>query len=324
MGKQFDIPILYTVFNRLDLVKKTFPEIKRIKPLQLFIGADGPRTKGEKKKTDEVRKYIIDNLNWKCEVKTLFLEKNLGVHKATFKEIDWFFNNVEKGIILEDDDLPNKSFFKFCREMLIKYEKDKRIFSISGFTSLKKIRIRESYYFSKNFGVWGWATWKDRWKNSNLLKSDYELYKKNKKLNKIIQNPIERAVLRKRFDYYLIGGVRDWAFSFLFIHYKKNGICIKPKINLIKNLGFGKEFTNTYPNIIDRKFLCIENQELDFPLVSPIKIEPNKELCKKEFELDLLRIFLKNFFKKLHFLIISPIINQIKNFSCKKRRGDSS
>lgn len=96
-------PILYLAFNRLDSVKKTFPEIQKAKPMQLFISFDGPRTSEEKKKTDAVRKYVLENINWKCKVKTLFRDKNLGCKYVVAGAIDWFFENVKQGIILEDD-----------------------------------------------------------------------------------------------------------------------------------------------------------------------------------------------------------------------------
>jgi hypothetical protein len=293
METQFDIPILYTVFNRLDVVKQTFSEIKKIKPKQLFIGADGPRNYEEKKETDSVRKYILENINWKCKVKTLFFEKNLGVNMATFKEIDWFFKNVEKGIVLEDDDLPSRSFFLFCKEMLIRYEKNPKVMTISGFTPIETPFLKESYYFAKNFGCWGWATWRDRWQKTNLLSSDFEKIEKEKKLNKIFKNPIERIILRRKFRYNLIGKVKGWDYAFSFLHYKNNAISIKSKKNLVKNLGFIDESTNTSNNFLDRKFLCIKASDLNFPLIHPKKIEINKSLSNKELRTDILRSLLK-------------------------------
>jgi len=157
-------PVLFIVFNRLDTTKQVFEEIKKAKPQKLFIAADGPRNFQEKNKTDVVRKYILENINWKCEVKTLFREKNLGCKYAVAGAIDWFFDNVEQGIILEDDCLPSQSFFKFCQEMLEKYKDDERVMHISG-TNVEGIsKIDQDYFFAINFNVWGWATWKRAWK----------------------------------------------------------------------------------------------------------------------------------------------------------------
>src|SRR3989339_483651 len=125
-------PVLFIVFNRLDTTKQVFEEIKKAKPQKIFIAADGPRNKEEKKKTDAIRNYILKNINWKCELKTLFREKNLGCKYAVAGAIDWFFENVEQGIILEDDCLPSQSFFIFCQDMLERYKTDQRIMHISG------------------------------------------------------------------------------------------------------------------------------------------------------------------------------------------------
>lgn len=302
MAAQFDIPILYTVFNRIESVRRTFSEIKKIKPKQLFIGADGPRDLEERKKTNAVRKYILDNIDWECKVKTLFFNKNLGANIATFRAIDWFFKNIKKGIILEDDDLPNRSFFAFCKKLLFKYEREPKVMSICGFTQLRNINIKESYYFSKTFGVWGWATWRDRWQKTNLLLSDYERIKKNGGLSKIIQNPIERIITKRRLDYNLIGKVKGWDFAFLFLHLKNKGICIRPKHNLIENIGFSKEATVTSNNFIDTKFLCIKTSELKFPLIHPQKIEINERLSGMEFRSELKRSLFKRLLVFLHII----------------------
>src|SRR6056297_619848 len=127
--KQFETPVLFLIFNRLDTTKQVFEEIRKAKPKQLFIAADGPRTKQEKEKTDAVRKYVLDNIGWKCSVKKLFRNKNLGCKYAVSGAIDWFFENVEQGIILEDDCLPSQSFFRFCEELLEKYKDDERVMS---------------------------------------------------------------------------------------------------------------------------------------------------------------------------------------------------
>ena len=160
---EFTTPILYLAFNRLDLVKRTFAQIQKVKPTKVFIACDGPRTEKEKGETDGVRKWILENINWECEVKTLFRKKNLGCRLASNGAIDWFFKSVKEGIVLEDDDLANESFFKFCEEMLEKYRNEKKVMSISGYNFIRNLRIKESYYFSKYFECWGFALWKRSW-----------------------------------------------------------------------------------------------------------------------------------------------------------------
>lgn len=296
MKNQFKTPILYVVFNRLDVVKKTFPIIVKQKPRKLFITADGPRNKEGKRKTDSVREYILKNIDWKCEVKTRFLDKNLGCKDGVSSGVDWFFKNVEQGIILEDDCVPNDSFFKFSEEMLNKYRNNQKVFSVSGYNYLEKLKIKESYYFSKYFECLGWSSWKNRWFAQDKTLKDYLTDVKSGKFKKIIKSLIERILLKKKFRDNLTGKIGAWDHSFAYSHFKNNGICIKPKLNLVENIGFNKDSTHTSGNFIDNKFYCIRKFDLKFPLVHSKNTGINKKLSRKEFNKNFTRLLLKKIF----------------------------
>ena len=117
--------VLFLVFNRPDTTKQVFKAIRQAKPPRLYVAADGPRADkpGEAEKVEQARRIAMQ-VDWDCEVKTLFREKNLGCGKAVSSAIDWFFENEEEGIILEDDCLPSQSFFWFCEELLERYRLD--------------------------------------------------------------------------------------------------------------------------------------------------------------------------------------------------------
>ncbi len=286
-------PVLFLVFNRLDTTRKVFNEIKKARPKKLFVAADGPRTKEEKKKTDEVRKYILDNIDWKCELKTLFRKKNLGCRKGVSRAIDWFFDSVEEGIILEDDCLPNQSFFKFCEVLLEKYRGNNKIASINGYAP-GNIKTENSYIFTKNIKLWGWASWSSVWK---------KIYRKEEKeitncdpdnyIKKIFPNIFERLLYKKRFKDSLTGNVSTWEFPWMFGIIRKNMLNISSKVNLVENIGFSEEYTNTKPNFIDKKFMLIKRQKINFPLKHPEKIEYNKTYNTKTIINDWLRVILK-------------------------------
>ena len=127
-------PVLFLVFNRPDTTRRVLEAIRQAQPSQLFIAADGPREgkSGEAEKCADVRRIVNEGIDWDCEVKTLFRDKNLGCKVAVSRAIDWFFEHVEEGIILEDDCLPHPTFFRFCEELLNKYRDDERIGQISG------------------------------------------------------------------------------------------------------------------------------------------------------------------------------------------------
>jgi hypothetical protein len=266
---KLNTPVLYMVFNRLDTVKKTFQEIKKVKPKKLFIAADGPRTPEEKKKTDEVRAFILKNINWKCKVNTLFRDKNLGCKYAVSSAIDWFFNNVEYGIILEDDCLPSQSFFRFCQEMLIKYKDNERIMHISGTNVEERSDIKESYFFSQTFNVWGWATWRRAWKFYDVEMKDWKKINQKEYLKSFDYNIIGRIRSKRIYDLTYRGKLNTWDYQWDFICNLKKGICVVPKLNLITNLGFEE---GTHTTNYDKKAKTLKRYQLEFPLVMPDKI----------------------------------------------------
>jgi len=246
--KMLNTPILFLVFNRPDTTKRVFARIREIQPKQLFIAADGAREdrEGEKEKTEEVRKLILDNIDWDCEVKTLFRDENLGCGKAVSEGITWFFEHVEQGIILEDDTLPDLSFFSFCEELLNYYKDNERIMHIAGSNFLmNKIKMEGSYYFSKYPNIWGWATWSKAWQNYNInvnlssnLFHHYSFSHKEKVYWSNISNNLRN--------------IDTWDYQWMFINWLHKGISITPNVNLIQNIGFGEDATHTTQEGIER------------------------------------------------------------------------
>jgi hypothetical protein len=223
--------VLFLVFNRLDTTKRVFAEIRKARPKQLFIASDGPRKNkpGEKEIVEKVRKYVLDNIDWKCELKTLFRKKNLGCKYAVSGAIDWFFENVEQGIILEDDCLPSQRFFKFCEELLEKYGDDERIMSISGYNPLGKFEIGESYLFSKYPRIWGWATWRRAWIMEDLKLKDCQDIKKKGNLEKYFPFLLGRILWERRAKQVLSGDVNSWAYPSTIVHRINKKYCIAPR-----------------------------------------------------------------------------------------------
>ena len=178
--------VLFLVFNRIDTTKKVFEAIRQAKPPRLYIAADGAReSKDEEEKVNAVRDYVSSNIDWDCEIKTLFNEKNLGCKMAVSGAIDWFFDNEEMGIILEDDCLPSQSFFWFCEEMLAKYKDDMRVWHVAGnnFHFGWKRDEDYSYYFGGIYGsIWGWASWRTRWNHYDVEMKNYDEVKSKKYL----------------------------------------------------------------------------------------------------------------------------------------------
>ncbi len=266
-----NIAVLFLVFNRLDTTKQVFEAIRKAKPPRLYIAADGAREskEGEDKKTQAVREYIIENIDWDCEVKTLFRESNFGCKMAVSGAIDWFFENEEMGIILEDDCLPSQSFFWFCEELLEKFKDDMRIWHIAGnnFHFGWKRDEDYSYYFGGIYGsIWGWASWKSRWNYYDVNMKNYDEIISKRYLENCydgsdaVKNRINEFSNIKR-------GLDTWDFQWVYTRWINNGLTIIPIKNLVKNLGFGEDATHTHS--INDKRANMHTYNIDLDLKHP-------------------------------------------------------
>ena len=243
-----DTPILFLIFNRLDTTKQVLAAIRKAQPRQLFIAADGPRlTKvGEYEKCLEVRKTVGDSIDWPCEVHRLYRVDNLGSGPAVSEAITWFFSQIEMGIILEDDCLPDDSFFEYADKVLHRYADNERIMHVSGCNLQCGIKRGDaSYYFSRYPATWGWATWKRAWRkfsfsffednDAEVLSVLKQNYQHQDDINYLLQ-----AIKQTREK-----SVSAWDHQWFYTILRYGGLSTTPQYNLIENLGFNSEGTHT-------------------------------------------------------------------------------
>ena len=240
-----NVPILFLVFNRIDTTKQVFEEIRKAKPRRLYVAADGPRNKEEKEKTEAVRKYILETVDWNCKVKNLFRKQNLGCGKAVSQAITWFFKNEEMGIILEDDCLPNQSFFVFCEDLLERYKDDERIMHISGSTFVNEDMIMGDYYFSKYPYIWGWATWKRAWKNYDFNLTSLNDFSLHDSLFNSFESEHVAIFWRDNFIKIKNNKIDTWDYQWVYALFVNHALSIVPKVNLVQNIGFSSIATHT-------------------------------------------------------------------------------
>ena len=239
--------LLFLIFNRLDTTALVFEKIRQAKPPRLYIAADGPRedNNDDRNKIVKVRE-IATKVDWPCEVKTLFRDKNLGCKKAISTAINWFFENEEQGIILEDDCLPNLDFFNFCENLLFRYSKDERISAITGNNFQNgKWRGDASYYYSKYNHCWGWATWRRSWQNYDGDIKFWPEWSNSKNWINFISNKVERRYWQNIFKRVHSGQIDSWAYPWTASVWYKKGLTITPNVNLVSNIGFGENATHT-------------------------------------------------------------------------------
>lgn len=300
----FPTPILFLIFNRPDTTEKVFEIIRKIKPAKLFVSADGPRASkpGEKEKCDQTRK-IIERVDWDCEVHRNFSNDNLGCKKGVVKGITWFFENVEEGIIIEDDCILEDSFFTFASELLEHYRKDERIMHIGAANFQDGIKRSDaSYYFSKFCHVWGWATWRRAWKYYDMQIKNFPDFEASGKIKEILPDKKMQEHWLKLFRTVYENRLDTWDFQWVYTVWQRKGMSIIPNVNLVSNIGFGEEATHTKDT--GHVLSEIETEKMH-DLIHPQKIEINEEADRYTFyhkiwmgKMQKAKILLKRYLKK--------------------------
>jgi hypothetical protein len=270
-------PILFLVFNRPKVTQQVFETIRQARPAKLYVAADGPRPnkEGEAELCDLTRK-VATNVDWDCEVKTLFRNKNLGCGSAVSEAITWLFETETEGIILEDDCLPSQSFFRFCSELLERYRDDKRVMEIGSNNFLDPtLRDHEySYTFSNHNYIWGWATWKRVWDLYEYEAPRYKEMLKKGYFDNFFSSIHERQYFKWVFDRTFVPGRKTvWSYQLELARRMNSGLTIVPNKNLVVNLGFGEGATHTNADNIGFEWLL---EEIDFPLKHPEFVLPDK------------------------------------------------
>lgn len=258
----YDTPILFIIFNRYRTTREVFEAIRAVRPRRLYIAADGPRNEQEHTKCEEARS-IIAQVDWECDVKLLLHEKNLGCKYNIYTAISWFFEHETEGIILEDDCMPDASFFPFMEQMLIKYRDDQRIGMIAGHTEVD-IPLETSYVFSRFSSCWGWATWRRAWQNIDLELVNYD-YKKD--VTPLMVYDQRRT---KHWDVVLYSIennlVNTWDWQWNYSMAAQSQLCVIPTKNLVSNIGFGPDGTHCLGEAPSE---VLTRYSLTFPLVEP-------------------------------------------------------
>ena len=268
-GKQLETAVVLIVFNRPAVTRAVFERIAATKPRRLLVIADGPRPdrEGERERCEEVR-GIATAIDWPCDLQTNFAEANLGCRQRVISGLDWVFEQVEEAIILEDDILPDPSFFHFCEAMLERYRGDPRVAMITGFNiAADRAKTPDSYYFSQLTHIWGWATWRAAWQHYDPLLTAWPAVRDAGLLRDVFpERSAERYWTPILEGMYQGRGPDTWDYQWMFTNLTRRSVSIVPQVNLVQNLGFGAGATHSNdPDGAPR----VSVKALEFPLRHP-------------------------------------------------------
>jgi hypothetical protein len=188
------------------------------------------------------------------------------------------FEQVEEAIILEDDCVPHPTFFRYCQELLQRHRDDERVMHIgsSGF-QFGRARTPFSYFFSRHYPSWGWASWRRAWRHFDMSAELWPTVRDESWLLDIFDD--ERLVehWRRLLDrtYAGAGNVSWWDFQWTFACWMQNGLSILPYLTLVSNIGFGQDGTHTR-GASDR-IANLPTEEMPFPLQHPPYVRRDRE-----------------------------------------------
>jgi hypothetical protein len=281
----FTTPIIFIVFNRPSQTRTVFEAIARQRPARLLIIADGPRSSkpGEAENCLQVRD-IVSHIDWPCEVSTNIASSNLGCKNRIISGLNWAFSLVEEAIILEDDCLPDPSFFPFCQELLCRYRDDNRVSMIAGTNfAWRATHPEPSYFFSQATHIWGWATWRRAWSRYDEHLSQWPAIRASGLLEEAFGEPRVVRYWTKIFDQMHTGtGPNTWDYQWAYTNLVEHSIIAVPHTNLITNIGFGVDATHTVDNDPD---MVLRSAPIEFPLVHPPAMIPMRSLDRLDQKL---------------------------------------
>lgn len=276
----FNVPVALLLFNRPDLTARMFEVVRQIRPAKLFLIADGPRAKHP---TDgllcEQVRSVVEKIDWRCEVFKNYAETNLGCRVRVTSGLDWVFGQCDEAVILEDDCLPDTSFFPFCAELLARYRHNERIMLISGDNWIAHRQTglhpaNYSYYFSRYPHIWGWATWKRAWRHYDVTMRNWPDLRTQGWLNQFFQGErFAGAAWDDWFQATYDGSLDTWDYQWTFACWQRAGLAILPSVNLVTNLGFRPDGTHTQK---ESWLGSLPLQSLSFPLQHPAEITRNE------------------------------------------------
>lgn len=262
-------PVALFVFNRPDLTERVFSVVRAAQPGRLFLVADGPRPgiQGEEALCMATRR-IVEAVDWPCQVEQEYALTNLGCGYRVASGLDWVFDHVDEAIILEDDTLPDLSFFAYCQALLERFRTHDRLMGIGGYNGLGEWRRTEgSYFFHRQPAIWGWASWRRAWRTYDITLERYRTWDVAGTLAAHFADTAQVATRVALFHACLGKPASTWDIQWSLICQLLGGLWISPRVNLISNLGFDGRATHTA--MTDDLRQHIRRQAMPWPLVHP-------------------------------------------------------
>jgi hypothetical protein len=261
-------PVLIIAFNRPAPTALVMAAVRAARPPRLYVAVDGPRPGREDDQANcAAVREIASAVDWPCEFLPLFRDANLGCRLGVSSAIDWFFGHEPEGIILEDDCVPDQSFFRYCDELLERYRDDDGVAQVCG-SSFLKPQVPDSYFATKYADIWGWATWRRAWQHADMEMRDWPEWRDAGGLARLSgSTPAFVNVWTHVFDECYAGRVDTWDYQWMYTCWRQGWTSLMPARSMISNVGYGPDATHTMTERLPA--FVRPSAPMPFPLAHP-------------------------------------------------------
>lgn len=273
-----NVPVLLITYKRLETTQRVLDSIAKVAPAKLYIASNAPNPllPDDEAKVKEVRDFFEKRIDWPCRIIKLYRTEHVNAKESISSAITWFFDNEPEGIILEDDCVVDASFYFFAQECLAKYRHRPEVFQISASNFQKGCKRGDaSYYFSRYNHIWGWAGWRRSWRHYASFSNAVTKETHKASVYRLFSRKQDRTYWMAMYNYISTGNIDTWDYQWMFCAWAQGGHAIIPSVNLVENIGFGKEATNTLNPTKD--VLSLRAHSLPFPVLHPAKIQYDDE-----------------------------------------------
>ena len=279
--QQGKVPVVVFIHRRDLHLKKVLLGIRKYRPSRMFCFADTWQegNENEKKQCLRARAALLAGIDWPCRLDMRYAKKKLGLKKNVETGLAHVFRKVSSAIVMEDDCIPTKEFFRFCEEGLSRHRDNPKIMSISGscFLSAKR-RVNASAYLSRYPHCWGWATWRRAWKRYS---GHYPAKTMMRILEKQNLGQEEKEHWLRVIEQMRSGQISSWAYLWMLAHWQMEARSLNPTSNLVKNIGFDSSAENTRE--IGEKIMTRSNGDIFNQLLELVPEAISRNLDREVF-----------------------------------------
>jgi hypothetical protein len=268
-----DTPVAMLMYARPQTTRQVLGAVRAVRPRRLLAVADAaPADRPDLAERCEETRRLIDEIDWDCEVTTHYAERHMGLNRRVESGLDWVFEQVAEAIVLEDDCVPDPTFFRFCDELLARHRHDESVATVSGTTFDFGIDGGgSSYRFSRYPLIWGWATWRRAWDARHARLASWPELRDSRWLDDLFDDPHAVAYWSSHFDQ-AYRGEGSWDFGWVLSSWIAGALAAVPSGNLVSNVGFGDGASHTHDDALS-PYADLARSPMRFPLVHPERLE---------------------------------------------------